>query len=327
MITVRTPFRISLFGGGTDYPDWYYEHGGKTINFCIDKYCYISARDLPPFFGYKWRLRYFTTEEVSSINEIKHPSIKECLKYFNVEKGLEIVHQGDLPSRSGLGSSSAFTVGMITAITGLQGKNLTKKDLVLTAINIEQNKIGEAVGSQDQVATAYGGFNYTEFSKENEFSVYPFKFIKKNLDELQKHFLLCFTGLTRNARDVAATQIELTKSNLLNLNDVMAICDDGYKCLSNNQSHISEIGYLLDQQWRIKKNLTKLISNNHIDEIYELGKKNGAIGGKLLGAGGGGFMLFIAPPDCHSRIIKALPKQMFVPFKLDFEGSKIVYHS
>jgi D-glycero-alpha-D-manno-heptose-7-phosphate kinase len=168
------------------------------------------VRDLPPFFGYKWRLRYFTTEEVSSINEIKHPSIKECLKYFNVQKGLEIVHQGDLPSRSGLGSSSAFTVGMIKALVGLQGKVITKKNLALTAINIEQNKIGEAVGSQDQVATAYGGFNYTEFSEKNDFLVHPIKLKKEHLDLLQQNFLLCFTGLTRDAKDVAAAQIKLT---------------------------------------------------------------------------------------------------------------------
>lgn len=325
MINVRTPFRISLFGGGTDYPAWYREHGGKTINFCIDKYCYISARDLPPFFGYKWRLRYFKTEEVSILDDIKHPSIKECLKYFNVKDGLEIVHQGDLPSRSGLGSSSAFTVSMIKAITGLQGKAITKKKLALAAINIEQNKIGEAVGSQDQVATAYGGFNYTEFSEKNEFSVHPIKSSKENLDKLQKNFLLCFTGLTRNARDVAEAQIKLTRTQKINLNDIMEICDEGYNCLSKKSNSISDIGRLLVEQWNIKKNLTKLISNKHIDEIYEIGKKNGALGGKLLGAGGGGFMIFVAPPELHSKIKNALPKQMFVPFNFDFIGSKIIY--
>ena len=327
MIIVRTPFRISLFGGGTDYPDWYYENVGKTINFCINKYCYISARDLPPFFGYTWRLRYFITEEVSSINEIKHPSIKECLKYFNVQKGLEIVHQGDLPSRSGLGSSSAFTVGMIKAISGIQGKIITKKNLALTAIDIEQNKIGEAVGSQDQVATSYGGFNYTEFSEKNEFTVYPIKLNNEKLNELQKYFLLCFTGIVRNAQDVAASQIKSTRVLDKNLNDILAICDEGYNCLSNNSNFLSEIGRLLDEQWKIKRQLTKLISNNYIDEIYEIGKKNGAIGGKLLGAGGGGFMLFLAAPSDHNRIKKALSKKMFVPFEFDFDGSKIIYHS
>ena len=327
MINVRTPFRIGLFGGGSDYPDWYREYGGKTINFCIDKYCYISARDLPPFFGYKWRLRYFTTEEVSSIDEIKHPSIRECLKYFNIQEGLEIVHQGDLPSRSGLGSSSAFTVGMIKALTGLQGKVITKKNLALTAINIEQNKIGEAVGSQDQVATAYGGFNYTEFSEKNDFSVYPIKLKKEHLNLLQQNFLLCFTGLTRDAKDVAATQIKLTRDQKINLKDIMEICSEGYKCLTKKNDIISEIGRLLDEQWRIKKSLTKLISNNYIDEIYDVGKKNGAIGGQLLGAGGGGFMLFIAAPEDHEKIKKALSKQMFVPFNFDFDGSKVIYHS
>lgn len=327
MINIRTPFRITLFGGGTDYPEWYREFGGKTINATIDKYCYISIRNLPPFFDYKWRLRYFTTEEVSSINEIKHPSIKECLKYFGVKDGMEIVHQGDLPSRSGLGSSSAFTVGMINALSGFQGKIITKRNLALTSINIEQNKIGEAVGSQDQVAAAYGGFNYTEFSKANEFAVYPISLKNKNLEKLQRHLLLCFTGLTRNASDIAANQIELTKSKKIDLKDVMAICDEGYKCLSQNYNYISEIGRLLDEQWKIKKNLTKLISNNHIDEIYEIGKQNGAIGGKLLGAGGGGFMLFIAEPKDHLKIKKALSEKMFVPFKFDFDGSKIIYHA
>ncbi|MDA9816104.1 kinase [Alphaproteobacteria bacterium] len=327
MINTRTPFRITLFGGGTDYPEWYKEFGGKTINACIDKYCYISIRDLPPFFNYKWRLRYFITEEVSSISEIKHPSIKESLKYFNLKDGLEIVHQGDLPSRSGLGSSSAFTVGMVNAISGFQGKVITKRNLALTSINIEQNKIGEAVGSQDQVAAAYGGFNYTEFSKENEFSVTPISLDNKNLEKLQSHLLLCFTGLTRNAAEIAATQIEFTKSKKIDLKDVMAICDEGYKCLSQNYYYIAEIGRLLDEQWKIKKNLTKLISNSRIDEIYEIGKLNGAMGGKLLGAGGGGFMLFIADPKYHLEIKRALSEKMFVPFKFDFDGSKIIYQS
>lgn len=327
MLNVRTPFRITFFGGGTDYPIWYRQNGGKTINACIDKFCYISIRELPPFFDYKWRLRYFMTEEVSSIEKIKHPSIRECLKYFNINLGLEIVHQGDLPSRSGLGSSSAFTVSMINALTGFEGKLISKRDLALKAIEIEQEKIREAVGSQDQVAASYGGINYTEYSDLNEFNVYPIKLNNIDLKKLENHLLLCFTGFTRNASEIAETQINLTKSKKIDLNYMLSICEEGYRAFGGKNDFLSEIGRLLDEQWKIKRGLTELISNSHIDEIYETAKKNGAMGGKLLGAGGGGFMLFLAAPEFHTKIKDALADKMFVPFKFDFNGSKIIYFS
>ena len=327
MILAKAPFRITFFGGGSDYPDWYLQNGGRVINATINKFCYVSIKSLPPYFEYKFRLRYFKTEEVNNISEVEHPSINACLYFMKEYKGLEIVHQGDLPARSGLGSSSTFTVALLHVLNTWQGADITKRNLALNAINIEQKIIGEKVGSQDQIAAAHGGLNLINFSKKDEFDITPIKVPNKKIVSLENHLLLCFTGLTRTASKIAEKQVNLTREKKINLNAMVEICDEGKKVFENSNNYIEELGRLLSEQWLIKKSLTNLITNAEIDEMYDIGMKNGALGGKLLGAGGGGFLLFLAKPESHSRIINALKKKFFVPIKFSYEGSKIIYNS
>lgn len=324
MIISRTPTRISFFGGGTDYPAWYEENQGQVLSTTINKYSYITVRFLPQFFNYRYRIRYFKTEETNSIEEIEHNSVRECAKFLDLRDGFELVHNADLPSRSGLGSSSTFTVGMLNAIYALKNYMPTKRELALNAIQIEQKIIGEAVGSQDQVAAAWGGFNSIKFSKEKTFEVNPIIISKLRLEDLQRNLLMFFTGFSRIAHDVAIHQIKETIGRRKELIDMQALTTEALNIL-RSESSLDDFGALLDTQWKIKRSLTSKITNSSIDEIYNLGVSNGAIGGKLLGAGGGGFMLFYAPADRHSRIRSALADKLFVPFKFENTGSQIIY--
>lgn len=327
MIISRTPTRISFFGGGTDYPDWYLENGGAVVSTTINKYSYITVRELPPFFSYKHRIRYYEHEEAQTLDEIRHPSVREVAKFLNFEGGLEMVHNADLPARSGLGSSSTFTVGMLHALYALQGYMPTKRELAANAITVEQEKIGETVGSQDQIAAAFGGFNYIQFTKSGGFSVEPVTVGPKRLQELQENLLLCFTGFARTASEVAQTQISQIKTNASLLTEMSSLADSGLNVLTNAQQSLDEFGDLLDVQWNLKRQLSSAVSNAAIDEIYGRGRTAGAIGGKLLGAGGGGFMLFYAPKQAHDAIRAALGEKMFVPFRFEATGSSIVYYS
>lgn len=327
MIICRTPFRISFFGGGTDYPLWYREHGGAVISATINKYSYITARWLPPFFDYKHRIRYFLKEETQTIEEIQHPSVRECARYLKVEDGLEIVHNADLPARSGLGSSSTFTVGMLHTLHTLQNYMPTKRELALQAIHVEQELIGEAVGSQDQTAAAFGGLNQIRFNGVREIDVDPIIISQERLHQLQENLLLVFTGFARTAAEVAKTQIAVTPQKAKELLTMKGLCDQALGYLTNHKTSLDNFGKLLNEQWQIKRSLTDHISNPKIDEIYQVGIKNGALGGKLLGAGGGGFMLFYAPKENQAAIQAALDKKMFVPFRFEFTGSKIIYFS
>ena len=325
MIISRTPFRISLFGGGTDYPGWYKEHGGAVISASINKYCFITMRELPPFFPYKYRIRYYKREEVVSRDQIEHPSVREVLKFLNIENGVEVVHHADLPARSGLGSSSTFTVSMLHAGYALKSKYASKYKLAIDAINIEQNIIGEAVGSQDQTAAAFGGFNRINFGGQREVEVSPLSLNKNKIDSLQDHLLLFFTGFSRTASEVASEQIATLSSKQLELHKMMDICDEAENLIVSEENNIKEIGFLLNEQWMIKRDLTKKISNPEIDAIYSRMMKAGAIGGKLLGAGGGGFMLCYADPEKHTAIKESLKDLLHVPFRFDFSGSQIIY--
>ena len=327
MLIIRTPLRISFFGGGTDYPSWFNQDEGSVINASISRYSYITSRWLPPFFEYKHRIRYYEKEETQTLDEIKHPSIRECAKFLEINKGIEIVHNSDLPSRTGLGSSSSFTVGMLHSLYTLKNIIPTKRELAEKAIHIEQNVIKEAVGSQDQVAAAFGGFNLINFKPKNNFDVTPIIINEKRLNQLQEKLLLCFTGFTRNAHDIASKQIELTSQNSNELKKINLLCQKAFNLIIDEKKSINDFGYLLNEQWEIKRSLTKHITKPYIDEIYKTGLQNGAIGGKLLGAGGGGFMLFFANKDRHKEIKHALKKYMFVPFQFEFTGSKLVYFS
>lgn len=327
MIISRTPFRISFFGGGTDYPVWYEKHGGCVISTTINKYCFITARYLPPFFKYKNRVRYYRHEETATLDQIKHPSVRECAKYLNFEKGLEIVHNADLPAQSGLGSSSTFTVGLLNALHALRNYMPTKRELALEAINVEQNLIGESVGSQDQTAAAFGGLNKICFNGIKKIDIEPIIISNERIATLQDNLMLIFTGFARNASDFAQKQIEVTPQKEKELNTMMGICDEGLKRLTDSKQSLDEFGKLLDKQWKIKRSLTDQITNKDIDAIYAAGMAAGALGGKLLGAGGGGFMLFYVPKEKQIAVKEVLKSKLFVPFRFEFTGSKIIYYS
>lgn len=330
MIITRTPFRMSFFGGGTDYPIWYRENRGIVLNTTIDKYCYISCRYLPPFFNYKYRIRYTTREETQNIDEIKHPSVRECIKFLGIEKGIEMIHTSDIPAQSGIGSSSSFTVGFLNSLYALKGEIITKRRLARDAINIEQNIIKENVGSQDQVAAAYGGFNRIEFKKSNggesEFEVYPITIGKEKLLDLQNHLMLFFTGFSRNASDIAEEQIKNTQNRKNELNVMLDIVDEAINVLNGKDSDIRDFGKLLDKSWKIKRCLTNKITNQEIDKIYDSALKSGALGGKLLGAGGGGCILFFVEPDIQHKVREKLKNLLYIPFKFENLGSQIIHY-
>ena len=326
MIISRTPFRISFFGGGTDYPVWYKKNGGAVLSTTINKYCYLSCRVLPPFFKYKHRIVYSKQEMINKISEINHPSVRETVNFFNYKDGLEIHHQADLPARSGLGSSSAFTVGLINALGGLGGEIRNKRQLALDAIHIEQNLIKENVGSQDQTAAAFGGFNKIEFGGPSEIAVQPITLSEQRLNEFQSKLMLFFTDFSRDASMIAKNWIKNTPENKENLSAMNAMVDKSISILTRGKN-MDDFGRMLDESWKIKRKLANGITNSEIDEIYKTGIKAGAIGGKLLGAGGGGFMLFYADAEAQPKIKEKLKKFLHVPFRFEYLGSQIIYYS
>lgn len=326
MIITRTPFRISFFGGGTDYPAWYQEHGGAVLATTIDKYCYITCRHLPPFFEHKHRIVYSYIENVNAIEEIQHPAVRATLKWANVETGLEIHHDGDLPARSGLGSSSSFTVGLVHALRGLRGQLATKEGLARDAIHIEQNLIGENVGSQDQVSAAYGGFNRVEFQPSGAINVSPVILSAERKQSLRDHLMLCFTGVSRIASEVAKSKIDNLKNRASELKLMREHVDVAISILQTPTTSIEEFGHLLDQSWQLKRSLSDRVSTPHIDELYAEAKKAGALGGKILGAGGGGFLLLFARPEDQPAIRERLKDLVHVPFNFDDSGSRIVLY-
>ena len=328
MIITRTPFRISFFGGGTDYPVYYKEHGGAVLSVTINKYCYVTCRYLPPFFDHKFRIRYSLREETNEIDDIKHPSVRECLKFVGIDRGIEMVHTSDIPAMSGIGSSSSFTVGFLNALYSLQGKMVTKRELAYRAMYVEQNLIGENVGSQDQIAAAFGGFNKIEFGgTEKHFTVYPVTLTNGKMDLIQDHLMLFFTGFSRNASDIAGEQLRMIPHKKRELQAMMELVDAAINVLNRDSEDIDEFGKLLHEGWTIKKNLTNLISTGEIDDIYDAALRAGALGGKILGAGGGGFILFFVKPELQYYVKEKLRKLLYVPFRFQNLGSQIVYYA
>lgn len=326
MIISRTPHRISFFGGGTDYPSYYREHGGASLGACIDKYSYITCRYLPPFFEHTHRIVYSLIERVNSIDEIQHPSVRETMRYLNITSGLEIHHDGDIPARSGMGSSSAFTVGLLNSLMALEGRMLTRKELATAAILIEQEMIRENVGSQDQTFAAYGGLNRLDFLPNGEIGVTPVIMKPERLARFENSLLLVFAGLSRNASEVAEEQIQNTGRNLEKLSKMKALVERAYGILTSECDDIEEFGELMNETWCLKRTLSSAITNSTIDSLYELAMKNGALGGKLLGAGGGGFMLFFVPEADRACLSQALGNYLQIPFRFDYEGSKIIVY-
>lgn len=328
MIISKTPFRVSFFGGGTDFPEWFLENDGEVVSMSIDKYCYISARKLPPFFEHKHRIVYSKIENVLNVDEIQHPVVREVLKKFNFE-GIEIHHDADLPARSGLGSSSAFTVGLINALTAKKGQIISKRKLACDAIDIERNVLKENVGLQDQIATSYGGFNHIQFGKnyENNFNVSPIPISNKILDELNSSMLLVFTGISRYSSIIQADNLSTFNKKKSYLTELASITKIGLKMFSDpNSNFINDLGLLLDESWELKKKLSTSVTNELIDDLYTFARKNGAIGGKVLGAGGGGFILLITNKENINALKKALSEFVVVPFNVDNIGSEISYY-
>ncbi len=325
MIISRTPFRVSFFGGGTDYPVWYRENGGAILGTTIDKYCYISLRYLPPFFEHKYRIVYSQAELVRSIDEIHHPAVRETLRYMGVTDGMEIHHDGDLPARTGLGSSSSFTVGLVHALHALQGTMSSKMQLAKEAIHIEQDILKENVGCQDQLLAAFGGLNRIDFSGEHNFEIKRVVSKSSRLESLQNHLMLAFTGLSRIASGVAAEQIKQTPNKKRELTEMHQMVDEAINIL-NGDGDLVDFGKLLHHTWQLKRSLTDKISSPYTDFLYEKALQAGATGGKLLGAGGGGFMLFFVKPELQSKVREALSDLLCVPMRFEGTGSQIIFY-
>ena len=326
MIITRTPLRVSFFGGGTDYPVWYKEHGGAVLSTAIDKYCYITVRRLPPFFDYHSRISYSKVENVTDNAAIEHPSVRGCLQFMGIQEGVEIHHVADLPARTGLATSSAFTVGLLLGLYALGDRMRDKHALAQDAIHVEQEVLKETVGVQDQVAAAYGGFNHIHFQLDGSIQVKPMLAAADRLAELQSHMVLFFTGFARTASEIAHEQVKETPKHGTELTTMQQMVDEAVDIVSNNRRTIREFGSLLHESWNLKKTLSKKITNPEIDEIYQAGREAGAIGGKLLGAGGGGFMLFFVPPEQRAALILRLRKLLCVPFSFSNRGSHVVVY-
>jgi len=327
MIINKTPFRISFFGGGTDYPVWYRENQGAVLSTTIDKYCYITIRYLPPFFPYKHRIVYSKIEMVNDINEILHPAVRATLQFLNIDKGIEIHHDGDLPAKTGLGSSSSFTVGLLNSLYALKGVIPSKLQLAKEAIHIERDILKESVGAQDQVAAAFGGFNKISFAGNDEIKIEPITLTEARIKELESHLVLYFTGFSRYASEVAKTQIEKTPDRKRELTLMYQMVDTAVNILNDENKNILEFGKLLNKTWQLKKNLTDKISTPEIDNIYQRALEVGAVGGKLLGSGGGGFLLLFIPPEKQKKVREEFKNLLEVKFHFEKGGSRIIYYN
>ena len=325
MVITRTPFRISFFGGGTDYPVWFEKNGGAVLSTTINKYCYVITRYLPPFWECKYRLRYTAHEEVNRIDQIKHPSIRESLNHVNFNHGVEVQHNTDIPGMSGLGSSSSFTVGFLRSLYALRGEEISKEKLAMDAIHVEQKRIGESVGSQDQTIAAFGGFRKIGFDKNGKINVQLVPISDERKNELEENLQLFFVGFPRRASEIAEEQIKNTPKKETELFAMRKMVDDAHAILLDQKKSLDDFGELLHESWQIKRTLSSKISNPIIDEIYETALSAGALGGKVLGAGGGGFMLFYAPKVFQEKVRSKLSGLLEVPFQFEKFGTKVIY--
>ena len=324
MAISRTPYRISFFGGGTDYPQWYRKNGGAVLSMAINKYCYISGRHLPPFFGILHRVVWSHIETVGAISEILHPAVRVGLEAtgFSDEEGVELHHQGDLPARSGIGSSSAFSVGLINALHAMRGETIGAHELAVAAIDLEQNKLKETVGCQDQVASAYGGLNVIRFDKDT-ISVDPLNLSDAQRGAFEQRLMVFYTGTTRLSSSLAKKLVDNFDAKAKSLQRMQEMVPQAVGLLRSGD--LDGFGRLLHESWSLKRALTGSISTSSIDRIYDDAIRAGALGGKLMGAGGAGFMVFVVPPEHQIRVREALSHLIHVPVRIDFSGSTIIY--
>jgi len=328
LVITRTPIRISFLGGGTDYAEFFEPHGGgEVLAAAIDKFCYLKVNTLHDFFEYRLRVSYRKTELCQSIDEVEHPSVRECLKFTKSELPLEIHYMGDLPARTGLGSSSSFTVGLLNALRAYKGEVVGAEQLAREANEVEHNWIKERVGYQDQCMAAYGGIKHICFKDKEQINVQPIPLSKERIKELRNNIMIFYTGLTRFAHEILEEQVKKTKdnSNTQSLIKMRALVGEGIKILTDNKTDLTEFGKLLDAGWQIKKSLSNSISNSEISAAYEKALSAGAIGGKLLGAGGGGFLLFIVPPEKQDSVREAMLPMKELHFNFAPLGSQIIF--
>lgn len=325
IVMSRTPLRVSLFGGGSDYPEWFRREGGAVLSTTIDKYLYISCRYLPPFLGIRHRIVWRHVELVDTISEILHPAVREGLRYlgFDDAKGIELHYQGDLPARSGMGSSSSFVVGLLLTLSRLKGNHLDKHRLAEMAIDLEQNRMKETVGSQDQVAAAYGGLNVIRFRQDGAFEVQAIGLKPEREADLVSRLMLFFPGKSRIASEVATDVTGNLVARAANIRRMTAMVEQGAKVLRDGS--LDDVGGMLDEAWRLKRGLSERVSSEDVDNLYARARRAGATGGKLLGAGGAGFMLFYVPVERQDEVRRALNECTHVPFALDRDGCRIIY--
>lgn len=324
MIITQTPFRMSFFGGGTDFAGFYNEHGGAVLSTTFDKYCYVTVRHLPKFFEYKTHLTYSKEEKVNSIDEINHPAIRNAMKMLDIHE-LRLVYDSDLPARSGLGTSSSFAVGMLEAFYALKGKYADKRKLADDAIYLERVLCNEAGGIQDQIAASFGGLNRINFSAGG-YEVKPVIIKTERKKELNSHLMLFFTGFSRFSSDIQKGTEKSMKNKTAQLLEMYRLVDEAEKILTDKNVSLDEFGKLLDYTWQLKRGISSGISTDSIDLQYEAAKKAGALGGKLLGAGGGGFLLFYVPLEKQQAVRESLKGQMYVPFQFENTGTKIIHY-
>jgi D-glycero-alpha-D-manno-heptose-7-phosphate kinase len=326
MIITRTPYRVSLFGGGSDFPNWYLNNLGKVISFTINKYCYISARELPPFFEHDYRVSYSKVETAKKIDDIRHPAFREIIRKYGRGRKYEIHHHGDLPAKSGVGSSSAFAVGLINALSKFEEKNLTWPAIANAAIEMEQKILQEIVGSQDQIACAVGGINEISFGPGTEWVNRSITLPDTTVQEIENSAVLIFSGIQRFSSKISEhLLINLNKSSQY-LERNVELVDECIKVLESGKSLI-EIGNLLNESWRIKRAINRMSTNSFIDDFFDKAMKCGAVGGKILGAGGGGFCLFWVDPNNRERFLRDFDLGVEVPFRIDFQGTTCVLNS
>ena len=324
MIYTKTPFRMSFFGGGTDMKQYFEEHGGAVLSTTFDKYCYVSVRHLPRFFDYKNQLTYSKIEKVASVDELEHPLVRNAMKFLDMHE-LCISYDADLPARSGLGSSSSFAVGLLNAFHALKGQYASKEQLAKEAIYVERELCAESGGWQDQIAAAYGGMNRINFGP-NGFEVNPVIIQKERKELLNKNILMFFTGFSRFSSEIEKEKVKVIRDKTAELRELVQMVDVGESILTDRHGDLDEFGRLLHHAWQVKRGIGKGVSTDALDEIYQRAIKHGAIGGKLLGAGGGGFFIFYTPEEYRPAVKQALKDLLYVPFRFEDSGTKILYY-
>lgn len=325
MIITKTPFRMSFFGGGTDMESFFREHGGAVISTTFDKYCYVNVRHLPPFFDYNTELTYHQIERVKDVEDIDHPAIRNAMKMLDMHD-IRLTYEGDLPARSGLGTSSSFAVGMLNAFYALKGKYADKKTLAMQAIRLERDLCNEAGGWQDQIAAAYGNLNRINFTPDG-FNVEPIIIRPERKRKLNKNLMMFFTGFTRFSSEVQKANTTSSADRTAQLLEMLKLVDDAERVLEDLHSDLDDFGRLLDTTWQLKRGKSNVVATDEINALYERGMRAGALGGKLLGAGGGGFLVFYVQPEYRESVKKAMSDLLYIPFRFEEGGTRVIHYS